>query len=134
MSKVAGVESFDDVAGLFARLGADDAQAGYQDFSSSYRPVTPKAATAAAVEPVAIEPVAAAAQAAAVAPPVMPTVLASSTPAAIMTDVDFDLAFERVRREAAERTATPLQQLFQRLADGHVEAVDGSPLSKLQLT
>lgn len=130
MSKVAGVESFDDVAGLFARLGADDAQAGYQDFSSSYRPVTPKAATAAAVEPVAIEPVAAAAPAAAV----MPTVVASSTPAAIMTDVDFDLAFERVRREAAERTATPLQQLFQRLADGHVEAVDGSPLSKLQLT
>ena len=125
MGKVAGVESFDDVAGLFARLGEDDAQAGYQDFSSSYRPVTPKSSLMAAPEPAAASPTPSSTQ---------PAVTTNSGPAVVMTDLDFDLAFDLVRREAAEHTATSLQQLFQRLADGQVDAVDGSPLSKLHLT
>jgi len=146
----------DDVAGLFAKVGVEgDAPVGYQAFSLAAlkAPAAPAAPTsavpeaAAAAEPVesaaevpAAEAVQAPATAAMQAPSTGTLLVMLAEPAATRATIAGPaplrgtvVRIDPARGAAAKPTRTPLEQLFQRLAEGGRSESGGeeSPLRRL---
>ncbi|KAF1014033.1 MAG: hypothetical protein GAK31_03056 [Stenotrophomonas maltophilia] len=117
----------DDVAGLFKRLGARAGAPQYYDFSddaaSEPPPLAPRAVVPAVPVPAASVPVAAAA-----AGPARELDTAM-TPAAVASVPVVEAA---VPPRPLAAGATPLQQLFQWLAQAPLQGAGQSPLARLR--
>ncbi|MDX5516354.1 MULTISPECIES: hypothetical protein [Stenotrophomonas] len=111
----ADAESHDDVAGLFNRLGARDDTRAYRDFSHSQSRVSTVAKPRDEVPP----PVPAATN----LPPAV-TLAPVTTPVQATT--------VETPATAAPGRKTPLEQLFQRLAEARSATPGHSPLSRLR--